>query len=244
MNDEKSRGPVDTFGQALEQRIMRDVDAEQLGEFEELLDLKNLAGDSTGYVKTFGGDRLTKGCSLSIDLAPGIRYFNIHIIPEPQYDIPRYVSEGMLMRDNMGPGSQVSMDLFPDVDAVDGIESILGQYMAVGEVYDDARQDERFQLEPSRLMHMRAFSSPVFLLASAIPEANLPAIEDYAGRYYDAWLDMYRNPKQLTAAQAEARQRRREHMGDMIVKHDPDRFRVVAVYGEETTRMIERASMY
>jgi hypothetical protein len=244
MNDTAADSPVYTAGQALEQRIMQDVDAAQLDEFADLLDLKNLAGDSTGYVKTFSGKNLTKGSSVSIDLAPGVRYFNIHIIPEPHYDIPRFVYEGMLMKDTMGPGSQVSMDLFPDTDAVEHVESILRQYAAVGEVYEEARQDDRFQLQPSRLMHMRAFSSPVFFLVLSVPEDNLSAVENYANGYYEAWLDMYRHPNRLTPAEGETRQQRRKHIGDMIVKHDPDRFRVVAVYGEETTQLIEKASMY
>jgi hypothetical protein len=76
-----------TLGQALEKRIMAELDAQPLVQYDSLLDLQNLAGESTGYVKAFTGDKLTKGTSVSINMMPGARYFNIHVIPEPQYDI-------------------------------------------------------------------------------------------------------------------------------------------------------------
>ena len=136
------------------------------------------------------------------------------------------------------------MDLFPDVDAAAEIDSLLDKYRSVGEVYEEARLNERFQLAPSRLMHMRAFSSPVFLLVFSVPPEDLPALENYAERYFDAWIDMHRNAKQLSDAEAEARRRRREHIGKTIKRLDPDRHMVVKIYGEDTTCLIEDANMY
>jgi hypothetical protein len=238
MND----NPVNTLGNALEARIVSELEARPLQEFDALLDLRNLAGQSTGYVRAFSGGRLAKGTSVSIAMMPGMRYFNIHLIPDPHYDIPRFLFEGMLM--TAGPGSQVSMDLFPDVDDVEHIDELLARFAAVGRIYDEARKDPRFRLEPSRQMHMRAFASPVFLLVFGVPAEQLPALEGYAGRYFDAWLDLYRNARRLSDAEAEARTRRRRHIGDTIMRLDPDRHMVVSVYGEETTRMIERANYY
>jgi hypothetical protein len=237
---ETSNDPIATLGQALEQRMLRELDAKPLEKFDQLLNLKNLAGENTGYVKAFTADKLNKGTSVSIDIMPGVRYFNIHIIPEPQYDVPRFLFEGMLMPQ----GSQVSMDLFPDVDAVAEIDALIGKYKSVGEIYEEVRTDDRFQLSPSRLMHMRAFSSPVFLLVFAVPPENLPALDSYAERYFDAWLEMYRNPRRLTDTEAEARRSRCEHIGKTIKRLDPDRHMVVNVYGEKTTCLIEDANMY
>jgi len=239
MNDTQT-SPVNTVGQALEARMMSELDAQPLAEFEPLLDLKNLAGESTGYVKSFTGERVVKGTSVSINLMPGARYFNIHIIPEPQYDIPRFLCEGMLMAQS----SQVSMDLFPDFDVVADIDTYLEKYAAVGQVYEEARTDERFVLQPSRLLHMRAFSSPVFLLVFAAPEEHLPVLDAYANRYFDAWLAMHRDAQRLSDAGADARRALRQKIGDTIVRLDPDRHMVVEIYGEETTRLIEQASMY
>jgi hypothetical protein len=239
MNDTQS-SPVNTLGQALETRIMNELDAQPLTQYDRLLDLKNLAGESTGYAKAFTGSKLTKGTSVSINLMPGARYFNIHIIPEPQYDVPRFLFEGMLMNQ----GSQVSMDLFPDFDVAADIDAYLDKYAAVAEIYQEARTDDRFVLVPSRLLHMRAFSSPVFLLVFSTPTENLLALEKYAERYFDAWRDMHRNAKQLSDTQAAARQLRREQIGNTIMRLDPDRHMVVKVYGEETTRMIEQANIY
>lgn len=240
----EKQSPFRTLGQALEARIIRELEAQPIAEFNELLDLKNLAGQSTGYVRAFRGGRLAKGTSVSIDMMPGARYFNIHLIPDARYDIPRFLFEGMLMAKGVGNGSQVSMDLFPDVDDVEYITELLEKFAPVGKIYEEARKDPRFRLEPSRQMHMRAFASPVFLLVFAVPEENLPALEGYAERYFDAWLAMYRNARQLADAEAQARARRRKHVGDTIMRLDPDRHLVVSVYGEETTRMIERANFY
>ncbi len=232
--------PIATLGQALEQRIMTELKAQPIAEHEQLLDLKNLAGESTGYVKAFTAERLEKGSSVSIDMMPGMRYFNFHLIPDPQYDIPRFLFEGMLMTQ----GSQVSMDLFPDFDVIAHIDTYLEQYAPVAEIYEEARLDDRFILQPSRMVHMRAFSSPVFLLVFSIPEDHLPAIEAYGERYFDAWLNMYKNGRQLSPEQATARRQKRKKTGQTVKRLDPDRHMVVSVYGEETTCLIEAANMY
>ena len=233
-------GPIYTLGQALEERITSTLDAKPIERFDALLDLKNLAGDSTGYVRAFSADKLEKGTSVSINMMPGVRYFNIHLIPDPQFDIPRFLFEGMLM----AQGSQVSMDLFPDFDVITGIESYLERYASVGDIYEEARVDEHFVLEPSRILHMRAFASPVFLLTTSLSEDVLPIIESYAERYFDAWLDMYQNADRLSDREAAMRKVLRKNIGDTIKRLDPDRHMVVTIYGEETTCLIEEANMY
>ena len=232
--------PIATLGQALEQRMMTELEAQPIEQHSQLLDLKNLAGESTGYVKAFTGERLKKGTSVSIDMMPGMRYFNFHLIPDPQYDIPRFLFEGMLM----AQGSQVSMYLFPDFDVLADIDTYLEQYAPVAEIYEAARLDDRFVLQPSRMVHMRAFSSPVFLLVFSIPEDHLPAIEAYGERYFDAWLNMYKNGRPLSPEQGAARRQQREKIGKTVKRLDPDRHMVVSVYGEETTCLIEAANMY
>ncbi len=232
--------PIATLGQDLEQRILTELNAQPMTQHEQLLDLKNLAGESTGYVKAFTGERLEKGTSVSIDMMPGMRYFNFHLIPDPQYDIPRFLFEGMLMTQ----GSQVSMDLFPDFDVVADIDTYLEQYAPVAEIYEEARVDDRFLLQPSRMVHMRAFSSPVFLLAFSIPEEHLSAIEAYGERYFGAWLNMYKNAEPLSPEQSATRRNQRKKMGETVKRLDPDRHMVVSVYGEETTCLIEAANMY
>ena len=233
-------GPVATLGQALEARLAGELGTRQIAAFEPLLELRNLGGEATGYVRTFTGERLAKGASLSIDIAPGLRYFNIHLMPDPAWDAPRYLFEGMLSTQ----GSQVSMDLFPDFDVISEIDAYLDRFAAVAAVYERARQDPRFALQPSRLLHMRAFSSPVFLLVTGVTEADLPAIEAYGEAYFDAWLDMLRGAPRLPAAEAARRQARRRHVGEAVIRLDPDRHRVVEVYGEATTQAIEAASVY
>ena len=89
MNDTQTSS-VYTLGRALEERLMATLDAQPLKQFDSLLALKNLAGESTGYLKSFAGERIAKGTSVSINMMPGARYFNIHIVPEPQYDVPRF----------------------------------------------------------------------------------------------------------------------------------------------------------
>ncbi len=232
--------PVQTLGQALEGRILSELETKPLPQYADLLDLKNLAGDSTGYVKAFGGNKIEKGSSVSIEIMPGVRYFNIHIIPEAQYDIPRFIAEGILMPN----GSQVSMDLFPDRDIVTQIDAYLEKYSRVAEIYEEARLDDRFTLEPSRLVHMRAFCSPVFLLVNRLPEKYLAVLESYAERYFDAWKTMYLKASRLSDDEAAARRQLRENIGKTIMRLDPDRHMVVQVYGEETTQMIEQANMY
>ncbi|MDH3977203.1 MAG: hypothetical protein OEU86_01705 [Gammaproteobacteria bacterium] len=237
---EAQSNSIANLGKSLEARVAAELEARPLTEFDALLDLKNLKGESTGYVKVFEGNRVVKGSSVSIDLMPGVRYFNFHFIPDPHYNAPRYLFEGMLMPH----GSQVSMDLFPDFDVIANLDDYLQGYSAVGEVYEEIRNDDRFLLQPSRLMHMRALSSPVFTLCFNVPVDNLPAIEAYAERYFDAWLDMLRNASSLSDDEAERRRHLRQEIGDSIVRLDPDRHMVVQVYGEETTCMIEAGSMY
>lgn len=230
---------LEAFGGRAERRMIRDLALAPMKRFEHLLNLKNLQGDSTGYIKVFSGERIEKASSLSIAIAPGMRYFNIHIIPDAAYRIPRYLFEGMLT----SRGSQVSMDLFPDVDAVMNIDDLKSRFDSVRQIYDEARRNENLRFENSRQIHMRAFASPFFLCIFGAPETALPALEDYADRYFDAWLGLYEDPVAVTPEEAETTRARRAHMARTLIAEDPDRHMVVQIYGEETTSAIEEANM-
>lgn len=230
---------IETFGQTIEDRFISELPVTPVERFDHMLDLKNLKGDSTGYIKVFSGGRLEKGSSLSIDIAPGIRYFNIHIIPKAVYRAPRYIFEGMASTH----GSQVSMDLFPDVDKEMDVDWLINDFAGVTEVYDEAVADDRYAFGPSRYMHMRAFQSPFFLCARNVPEADLPPLEEYAGRYFDEWLKLLDSATEMSDVDAAARRVRRSHLAQTIIREDPDRHMVVSVYGESMTQAIEQASM-
>lgn len=229
---------IQTVGESIWTKLKSELETTPVAEFDELLDLKDLAGNSTGSIEVVTADKLVKMSSLSISMGPG-RYFNIHVIPEPGVDLPRYLFEGMAM-----PGaSQISMDLFPDNDVFMNIKPYISQYAAAIEVYNKARKESGILFESSRQTHMRAFSSPLFLCTFGLPDERLAEVEQFGHGYLDAWLDMYRSAGQLDTDTSAARQARRDHMQDCIISLDPDRDRVVAVYGEDTTRAIERASM-
>lgn len=236
MNDQNIG--ISNIGKAVERRIIDELGAVPDPEFDDLNELKNLAGENTGYINVYKADRLVKVSSLSISFGPG-RYFNIHAIPEPRFDIPRYVLEGMLMPQ----GSQVSMDLFPDMDVTSNIKHLMELYREAAEVYDQARQDPDILLEPSKQFHMRGFGSPVFLCTFGAPESAMPALERYGHGYFDAWLKIYRSASELPEEQAADRAARRMHMSRTLIELDPDRGRVVQIYGEETTKKIEAANM-
>ena len=190
-----------SFGSSAENRIISELPVAPVTRFDGLLDLKNLKGESTGYVKVFSGERIEKAASLSIDIAPGMRYFNIHIIPNAEYRIPRFLFEGMLSTH----GSQVSMDLFPDIDPVLDVEYLINDFKSLTELYDKARNDKTLNLESSRQMHMRAFASPFFILAFGVQEDSLPRLGEFANGYFDVWLQMYTSGEKLSADAAELR---------------------------------------
>ena len=226
------------IGNAIWQRLVDSLDTTPVNEFDELLDVKDLAGNSTGRIEVHSAPKLIKLSSLSITMGPG-RYFNVHVIPEPSLELPRYIFEGMAM-----PGhSQISLDLFPDMDVFMNIREYLEQYEDLISVYTEARMESGIVFESSRQTHMRAFSSPLFLCTFGLSDDRLTDIEGFAHGYLDGWLEMYENAAELDAAAAAERAQRRQYMQDSIIALDPDRDRVVAVYGEDITKAIERASM-
>lgn len=230
---------IEIFGRSIENRLISDLPVTPVERFEHLLNLRNLKGDSTGYIKVYTGGRLEKGSSLSIQIAPGVRYFNIHVIPKAEFHAPRYLFEGMLSTH----GSQVSMDLFPDVDKEMDVDWLISDFGGVTEIYDEAVQDDRYKFMPSRYMHMRAFQSPFFLCARDVPEADLPGLEVYAAGYFDEWLKLLDAAPEMSEVDAAARRVRRSHLARTIIREDPDRHMVVSVYGEAMTQAIEEASM-
>jgi hypothetical protein len=230
---------LETFGKRIEDRIVSELALEPMARFEHLLDLKNLTNKSTGYIKVYSADRIEKASSLSIDIAPGMRYFNIHVIPDAGHRVPRYLFEGMLTN----RGSQVSMDLFPDVDAVMNIEYLKANFDGVNKIYDEARQNENLNFENSRQMHMRAFASPFFLCIFGAQEDALNDLEACAGRYLDEWLTLFNTAETVSPEEADKTRVRRAHMARTLIAEDPDRHMVVQIYGEETTSAIEEANM-
>jgi hypothetical protein len=229
---------VKTLGRRIEHRLLNEMSLIPVERFSKLLNLKNLKGDSTGYIKVVTGDRLEKGSSLSIDIAPGVRYFNIHIIPEACYQAPRFIFEGMLSPH----GCQVSLDVFPDIDLEMDINYLIEDFGPFVEIYNEARAEEDITFRPSRYMHMRAFQSPFFLCTDA-PAEVLPRLEDYAERYFDEWQKLLASGRKLGDAETTARRVRRSHIARTIIEQDPDRHMVVNVYGEAVTQSIEEASM-
>lgn len=230
---------LDTLGLAIESKLLNELPVAPVEKFAQLLDLKNLQGESTGYIKVVSGDRIEKGSSLSIQIAPGMRYFNIHIIPEADYLAPRFLFEGMLA----GFGSQTSIDLFPDIDAEMDIDYLIEEFGAVNAIYDEARVDEKLEFKPSRYLHMRAFASPFFLCAFDVKEAELARVEGYALRYFEEWRKLLASAKKLAPEDGASRRIRRSHIAQTLIRQDPDRDMVVQVYGESVTQAIEAASM-
>lgn len=235
----KAEDSLKLLGQRIESRFIDELPVSPVERFDQLLNLKNLQGESTGYIKVFSGDRIEKGSSLSIDIMPGMRYFNIHLIPEADYLTPRYLFEGMLS----SYGSQASIDLFPDVDVTMDVDYLLDKFGNVTDIYDAARADEGLHMKPSRYMHMRAFASPFFICAFDVAEDALPRVETIAERYFDEWQDMLRSAPTLEPDVAAARRVRRSHVAHTLIREDPDRNKVVDVYGEACTQAIEEASM-
>jgi len=229
---------IQTLGRRIEHRILNEMALTPVERFSKLHDLKNLKGESTGYIKVVTGDRIEKASSLSIDIAPGVRYFNIHIIPEARYRVPRYIFEGMLSPH----GSQVSMDVFPDIDSEMDVGYLIKDFGPFTEIYDEACAEEDITFRPSRYMHMRAFQSPFFLCTDA-PAEVLPRLEDYAERYFDEWQKLLASGSRLSDEESTARRVRRSHIARTIIEQDPDRHMVVSVYGEAVTQSIEEASM-
>ena len=223
---------------AIEERFLASLQARPAKQFADLAQLRDLAGNHTGHIRVYEADRLVKASFLCVDVGPG-RYFNAHIIPDPAYDIPRFVYEGMVTP----MGSQISMDLFPDVDASAEVLHLLDLLADAEQVYNEARKDPDYQFVPSRQMHMRAFSSPLFLLACNVEEGQLAGLEHYAHGYFDAWLSLYEKGATVSEEAAAARAARRQHMARTLIDLDPDRHLVVQVYGEPLTQAIEAASM-
>lgn len=227
------------FGASIINRLTAELGAVPADDFPQLRDIRNLAGASTGYVQVYKAPRLIKATHLSVNVAPGARYFNIHIVPEVQYNVPRYSLEGMVT----AQGSQVSMDMYPDIDTFMDVRPFLEQMRGVRAIYDEAKQSG-IDFRPSRLPHMRAFCSPFFLNVFRATNDELPQLDNFANRYFDEWQKMLQAAEVVDAAAAADRQRRRTHMSDTVIALDPDRQLIVQVYGEAVTCAIEQAVMY
>jgi Ferredoxin-dependent bilin reductase len=227
------------LGLAVEQRLVEALGATPMEKYANLLDLKNTRGESTGYVRTYQAPRMEKLACLSIDIMPGMRYFNIHAIPDHHYEVPRFNFEGMVTTKT----SLLSMDLYPDMDVIMNFDYINNHYAGVAKIYEKAKKHKKLRPEPSRLPHLRALCSPYFLLAKNVEAEDIFTMQDWALAYLDEWLKIYQAQGELDSAGAEHRLERRLHVARTIIDNDPDRDKVVSTYGEHTTRMIEAAAM-
>lgn len=230
---------LDSVGQALEARFLAAVETIPDDRYSALLDLKNLAGEHTGYCKVFKGDKLLKGSMFSISIPPVGRYFNIHLIPDPRYRIPRFSYEGMLTVH----GSQSSVDLYPDIDVAMDLENYEAQYQGVDKIYARAQENESIHWQPAREAFLRAMFSPFALLSFTIPEAALDDMESYADAYFSEWLKMYAEGRENNAADIAYIKKRRALMQVVMRERDPDIDGVIALYGEEKTRAIQDATL-
>ncbi len=232
---------IDSTGKALEQRVVDSLGATEAAGFDDLQPLCNLKGEQTGYTRVWHGEGLHKISSMSIDIKPGMaRYLNLQVIPADNLRAPRYVFEGLVM----GHASQLSVDLYPDMDMVIHLDWMLNRYAGLIEYYNTLRKADAFGLQMSKLPHMKTFCSPVFLLAPALSIDAVPDFEAAAGKYFDFWLEMFVVAEQSDEAETKARSERRKIISDQTIALDPDRKMVTGVYGEEYTQRIEAAAMY
>ena len=238
MNDTTDLGPEDV-GKSIETRFIQAVNAVADPQFEDLVDLTNLKGESTGYCKVFKADKLVKGSMFSIEIPPVGRYFNIHLIPQSDYRIPRFIYEGMITPH----GSQMTIDLFPDADIVMDFDSFESQYQGIDEIYQRALADDNFQWRPSRIHFMRAFFSPYVLLSFTVQAAQLGEMESYAKEYLEEWVKMYEQGNENNEEISRHISDRRARMQAAIKHRDPDLPAVIAIYGEEKTQAIQDATL-
>jgi hypothetical protein len=227
------------FGLAVEKRLVEALNATPMEKYADLLDLKNTKGESTGYVRAYEAPRMEKLACLSIDIMPGMRYFNIHAIPDHHYDVPRFNFEGMVTTKT----SQVSMDLYPDMDVIMNFDYINRHYGGVAKIYEKAKKHKNIRPEASRLPHMRALCSPYFLLANGVEGEHIFDMQNWALAYLEEWLGIYQAQGELDPSGSKHRLERRLHVARTIIENDPDRDKVVSTYGEHTTQMIEAAAM-
>jgi hypothetical protein len=235
----KLSGELEHFGTAVEDRLVEQLGAHPHDDFQELLDLKNLQGESTGYVRTYRAERMEKLACLSINILPGMRYFNIHAIPNHNYLVPRFNCEGMVTN----RGSQVSMDLYPDMDILLNFQYIRQYYAGIDKVFEKAGKHKHIHPQPSRLPHLRALCSPYFLMGKGVQPEHVYDMQDWALSYLDEWLKIYRAEEAMEPAGAQQRLHRRQLIARTIIENDPDRDKVVEAYGERTTQAIEAATM-
>lgn len=227
------------FGLAIEERLVEALGATPMDKYKGLLDLKNIQGESTGFVRAYQAPRMEKLACLSIDILPGMRYFNIHAIPDHHYMVPRFNFEGMVT----SKGSQVSMDLYPDMDVVMNFNFIRDNYAGLAKTYEKAKQHKHINVQASRLPHMRVLCSPYFLLANSVQAEHIYDMQGWARKYLDEWLKIYHAQKELEPSGAQQRLQRRLQIARTIIENDPDRDKVVSTYGEATTQAIEEAAM-
>ncbi len=234
-----TQAQVTEFGKPLVDRIVRELAAVPAEGYEHMAGIRNLAGDVTGFARVYTADRIRKITHLNIDIMPGAKYFNIVVSPEDAIDAPRFAHEGMVSVH----GSQISTDLYHDVDMPMHIRDIVTRTAGLTEIFNEAKASP-INFVPSRQVHMRAFCSPHFLNVFGATGDELPPLADYADRYFTEWKKLFDAAEQVDAAMAEERQRRRLHMSDMVIELDPDRNMVVQVFGEDTVQAIEATVMY
>jgi hypothetical protein len=230
---------VADYGKALFTRAVNELNAVPDDNFAHMAEIRNLAGDVTGYAHVYTSERVRRLAHLSIDIMPGMRYFNIFACPRDDLDAPRFLHEGMIST----RGSQVSMDIFHSVDMETNVKDILAKTAGMTKIYEEAKAST-INFVPSRQTHMRIFCSPHFLCAFGADGEELPKIAEFGDRYLTEWLKILATADPVDATEAEQRRQRRVHMSNMMVELDPDRHMVVQVYGEETVQAIEEACMY
>jgi len=230
---------VAEYANDLVEMIVSELHAASDHDYDHMTEIRNLSGDNTGFAKVWKGERIRKISYLSINIMPGARYFNIMVSPDDNVSAPRFAHEGMISTH----GSQLSTDMYHDVDMQAHIRELVEMLEPVTEIFNEAKASD-IDFVPSRQVHMRAFCSPHFLNVFGADGSQLAQIQSYAERYFREWQKLFAAAGELDAAATAERKQRRTHMSDMVVALDPDRQMVVQVYGEDAVQAIEDTVMY
>jgi hypothetical protein len=222
------------FRAAITEKINPLLKLKEMPGSDDMKNLKTLAGDEVGHIELYTGEKMEKVVFTELSIkAFNFQYVNCNLLPEWNYNIPRYSLNVLMTGDGM---LSVDVDLYARCDLVMNHEYLDKYYLPLEETYKAVMADQG--LEKLRLPQhwLRAMTSPYFIWTNAREETKYRVQLQYALVYLDAWLAIWKEEKPLSDAAAEAC-KKRETLGRTMIKTKESKLgQFVKLFGEKTTR--------
>ena len=219
-------------------KVSEKIHLTPMNEFEDLKTIVTPNGREVGTFSAYSGDKIDKVSIAEFSLMPGMDYINASLKPSPNYNIPRFSCNYMVMAQQNK--IQFDVDLYPAVDLAIRQDYIDKYYEMLTDIYLKEKKAPCFEWKVSDRSWVRVSTSPYFFM-SATDIANEDKVHSLIHAYLDVALKIFEEEDEVPDEEAKQIAYRTDYITGMLLEREPERHLLEKAFGKQLTERLGQA---